>query len=31
MEKIKTSGRRILDEHGRERICNGVNLCDKRQ
>ena len=31
MEKIKTSGRRFLDEHGRERIFNGVNLCAKGQ
>lgn len=31
MERITTSGRRFLDEHGRERIFNGVNLCDKGQ
>ena len=31
MEKITTSGRRFVDEHGRERIFNGVNLCDKGQ
>ena len=29
MERITTSGRRFLDEHGRERIFNGVNMCDK--
>ena len=29
MEKIKTSGKCFTDEYGRERIFNGVNLCDK--
>lgn len=29
MEKIKTAGYSLIDEHGRERIFNGINLCDK--
>lgn len=29
MEKISVSGRILIDEYGRERIFNGVNLCDK--
>ncbi len=29
MEKILTSGTSFVDEYGRERIFNGVNLCDK--
>ena len=29
MEKILTSGTSFIDEYGRERIFNGVNLCDK--
>ncbi len=29
MEKILTQGRKFVDEGGRERIFNGVNLCDK--
>ncbi len=29
MEKILTKGKSFVDEYGRERIFNGVNLCDK--
>jgi len=29
MEKILTTGTSFVDEYGRERIFNGVNLCDK--
>lgn len=29
MEKILTSGKSFIDEYGRERIFNGVNICDK--
>ena len=29
MEKILTQGKSFVDEYGRERIFNGVNLCDK--
>lgn len=29
MEKIRTEGRVLLDEYGRERIFNGINVCDK--
>ncbi len=29
MDKIFTQGERFIDEHGRQRIFNGVNLCDK--
>ncbi len=29
MEKILTDGRVFIDEYGRQRIFNGVNLCDK--
>ena len=29
MDKILTSGTSFIDEYGRERIFNGVNLCDK--
>ena len=29
MEKIRTQGRVLLDEYGRERIFNGINVCDK--
>ena len=29
MDKILTSGTSFVDEYGRERIFNGVNLCDK--
>lgn len=29
MEKIRTSGKKLVDEFGRERIFCGVNICDK--
>lgn len=29
MEKIRTEGKVLLDEYGRERIFNGINVCDK--
>ena len=29
MDQIKVSGMRFLDEHGRERIFSGMNVCDK--
>ena len=29
MEKISTNGKRFIDTFGRERIFNGVNICDK--
>ncbi len=29
MNKIKTCGMKLVDELGRERIFNGINLCDK--
>ncbi len=29
MEKIRTEGRKFTDEYGRQRLFNGVNLCDK--
>lgn len=29
MEKIRTKGRSLVDEFGRERIFSGVNICDK--
>lgn len=29
MEKISVKGRTLVDGHGRERIFNGINLCDK--
>lgn len=29
MERIFTKGERFVDEHGRQRIFNGVNMCDK--
>ena len=30
MDQIKVSGMRFLDEHGRERILNGMNVVDKK-
>ncbi len=29
MDKITTLGKRFIDEYGRERIFNGINVCDK--
>lgn len=29
MEKIRTEGKALLDEFGRERIFHGINVCDK--
>ena len=29
MDKITTKGRSFIDEHGRERIFYGMNVCDK--
>ena len=29
MQKITTSGRKFIDADGRQRIFNGINLCDK--
>ncbi len=29
MEKIRTLGKTLVDEYGRERIFNGINVCDK--
>ena len=29
MEKIRTEGKILVDEYGRERIFNGINVCDK--
>ena len=29
MEKIRTDGKRLIDEFGRERIFHGINVCDK--
>ncbi len=29
MDRFHTQGKRILDEYGRERIFNGMNVCDK--
>ncbi len=29
MEKLFTQGKRIVDNYGRERIFNGINICDK--
>lgn len=29
MEKIRTEGKILIDEYGRERIFNGINVCDK--
>ncbi|MBQ5824737.1 MAG: hypothetical protein IIW48_08015, partial [Clostridia bacterium] len=29
MDRILTKEKRFVDEYGRERIFNGVNLCDK--
>lgn len=29
MDKITTLGKRFVDEYGRERIFNGINVCDK--
>ena len=30
MDKIHVEGMRFVDEHGRERIFSGMNVCDKR-
>ncbi len=30
MDKIRVEGMRFVDEHGRERIFSGMNVCDKR-
>lgn len=30
MDKIRVDGMRFVDEHGRERILSGMNVCDKR-
>ncbi len=29
MDKIRTNGKKLLDEYGRERIFYGINVCDK--
>lgn len=29
MDKISVNGKKFIDEHGRERIFNGINVCDK--
>ncbi len=29
MDKIRTEGKRLIDEYGRERIFHGINVCDK--
>ena len=29
MDKIRTEGKILVDEHGRERIFHGINVCDK--
>ncbi len=31
MDKIYVDGMRFIDEHGRERIFSGMNVCDKRE
>ena len=30
MDRILVDGMRLVDEHGRERILSGMNICDKR-
>ena len=29
MDRIRTDGKRLVDEYGRERIFHGINVCDK--